>query len=221
MKGIGAEFPPKEIYGSTISTMTSIVNARITGLQNWIDAALDCFGEEFCAAFQTFADVNNKGKSGVCIEMGNSKILRESFARTKIIKNIFGVWSTTFLVVLKTGVVLVLNSIYDNSSAAALRINLSASDTQVIPSGANGINILSKSSSTTLKISFNSSSDAAFWMRSISDLATSSEYVPDAQSGRPEVRTASLAAPISQKVEHLRADGTGNTVDELSVLYGM
>ena len=227
MLELPVQFPSRRLVGTLGSTLSLIVNMRIEGLQAWLDCVLEKYGEDFASIFLLFGDADNRGDSGVHIQLGEGKIVKESFAKVKIAASVFSVWSTVYLAILKNGTLLVLDSIYDKVEDAVVNVNLADTDTMVIPK-ANicGVDVVSKSSGKKLKISFSSREESAFWIRAVSDFSTDMEYTPAAAaaalSNKTDKRSSSRAASTSQKkTEHIKAAGTGNTEDELSALYGI
>ena len=89
-----------------------------------------------------------------------------------------------------------------------------------------GLDILSRSSQQKIKISFDSAADSATWIRAISDFAADMNFAPQKVVGNAAAAAGGKKGGNSngaqrQQVEHVHADGTGNTTDELSALYGM
>jgi hypothetical protein len=83
-----------------------------------------------------------------------------------------------------------------------------------------------------LIISLPSPADAAFWIRAISDFASNTQFSTVANRAKEQEKAAADAAAARRaskksipdnvpRVEQVYATGSGNTVDELSSMYGI
>lgn len=247
---LGLVFPDKAFLGSSFGTFRSVVEERIKNLRIYLNSLMAISEIADNRILHIFLDCDNKGISGMQVELGASKILKESFVKTKIFQK-FGFWCIRFVVLLRTGTLLVLNSMYDGLAKPLVRIELTNTrDVIVIPRAAdNGISISSKSSGRRIMLSFSGAAEAAFWIRSISELSTTMDYVlPTEKQTKPRsftssqdrnsnninsrhsstsfssvtgFRTAKAAEPSLVPAKQIRAAGTGNTEDELSTMFGI
>lgn len=226
MKELNLLFPEKSYSGSIVGTFKSYVAQRTQQLQNYLNTLLGIEGTGDIAAVGVFFDLENKGISGMQIQLGPQKILKESFARTKFIKNYVGTWTTSFVVVLTSGNVVVLPSMYDNTSKAECNINIAKGSASVVPTARNNsITITEIATGYRLKIAFSNSAESAFWIRTLSDFSVSTSVAADTRTASEKAQQTAAAekraSAKNQPVEHLRDKGTGNTVDELSAAYGI
>lgn len=226
MKELNLLFPEKSYSGSIVGTFKSYVTQRTQQLQNYLNTLLAIEGTGDIAAVGVFFDLENKGISGMQIQLGPQKILKESFARTKFIKNLVGAWTTSFVVVLTSGNIVVLPSMYDNTSKAECNINISKGAASVVPHARNNtITITELATGHRLKIAFSTSAESAFWIRTLSDFSVSTSVASDTRSANEQAKQSAIAekraSVKNQPVEHLHDKGTGNTVDELSAAYGI
>lgn len=229
-------FPEKSYLGSILSTDKSVTEQRKVELQKFLTSSFEISDYYEDAEVAKFLDVENKGVSGIQREFGADKILKETFCKVKIIKQLFSVvWSLYFVVLLKDGTLYVLQSMYDESSKALMVWSLNNVGVQVIPKAQNNtISISSTAHGQKLKLSLASAMEGAFWIRSLSDFATSTNFQQVASASPPPVTKApshlssgsskSSAQKMQQQpatVENVYARGTGNTVDELSAEFGI
>ncbi len=112
VKQLNLEFPEKLYTGSIAGSMKFIVDKRITQLQQYIDKLLSIDGTSSISAVMVFFDIQNKGLSGLQVQLGGNKVLKETFAHTKLIKNYVGAWGTSFIALLSSGSIVVLGSMY-------------------------------------------------------------------------------------------------------------
>ncbi len=227
VKALNLNFPDKSYSGSTMGSLQYFVEKRIVLLQQYLDTLLAIDGTIEISAVKVFFDLNNKGLSGLQVQLGGNKILKETFARTKLIKNLLGTYGTSFVALLKSGSVVVMQSMYDNLSNAEININITGGSAIVIPKAKdNVVHITERATGNRLFISFSTPAEAAYWIRAISDFSVSTSVGTDARveaESRRKQQEAERRNPRSNTAptEHLKAAGTGNTVDELSAAFGI
>ena len=207
-----------------MSERESLLQRFLDGIQQFDDYTQH-------GVYGQFLDCKNKGLSGVQIQMGKNKVLKEAFANTRYIKNFVGIWKMRYVAILKSGTIIVLRSMYDASSNAVVSLSLTSGDVTVTPKASDNIILFTvKSTNHSLAISFTTPSEAAFWIRTVSDFALTSrtdqlkgrtEAVEAANTPQGKSSGASPLAQAPQQVEEIHADGTGNTTDELSELMGI
>lgn len=233
-------FPKKFPLGSLASTSTEIAVNRQIAFAKYFEYVLTT--QEFHALSQQFLDFKNHGISAVSLQLGFGRISREMFCKTKICKGYFGIWRMSYLALLKDGTIAVLPSINTDLNHASLQLSLVNGDVSVVPlHDRNIIEITNLATNLLLKLSFPDAADAAYWIRTLSDLAISTDVA--GASRRPSSKRASLeptpaasraagtwpksssgsSSPTSAAAqeEHIHAKGVGNTTDELSELYGI
>lgn len=219
--------PDKSPLGSYFSTTGSITASRKAGLQNYIDAAIQLNDEAVRKEILVFADVDGRGFSGIQKEFGANNILKEAFAKAK--QGSFDLWSINYVALLKDGRLFILNSMYDESNKATSKWNLRGGEIRVVPKANNNmISITSLKDDRKLVLSLSSASEAAFWIRTISDfsLMSTQQIISNvkeaAAAQREQAKQASkAAAAANQRTETIKAAGTGNTEDDLSSMYGI
>ncbi len=227
VKQLGLVFPEKYYTGSIAGTLKYIVDIRTVQLQQYIDKLLSVEGTTSISSVGLFFDFENKGVSGLQVQLGQSKILKETFAQTKYVKNYLGVWGASFVVLLKSGSIVVLPSMYDNVSKAEVNMMLGNNAATIVPTAAhNMVTITENATGHRLMISFSTPAEAAFWIRTLSDFSVSTSVAQDTRANTQETnrRNAALTAEQNsrrQPTEVVRAAGTGNTVDELSAAFGI
>lgn len=225
-------FPEKIYVGSYFSTVKQITADRHSKLQQYLDAIIIVEEITDSKAFSDFLDCDHLGLSGVIKELGAERVLKEGFIRTRITKNlpgILGVWSTNFVVLLSSGSIVVVNSVYDDSSKAICRMALVNGQTTVTPTATNNmIAIESKLDKTKLCFCFSTPEESVFWLRKISDFVLNTAYTEDylkkeAQTKQSEHTRAQREKEVyvTSKQEHIHAKGTGRTNDDLSAMVGI
>ncbi len=216
-------FPDKALA----STFKFIIDKRIIELNEYIKKILSYENMDSNEYITTFFDVENKGVSGLQVQYGENKIAKETFAKTKCNKTYHLLWTTNFIVLLKTGELLILNSIYDNTSKAEM--NLIVSDCTITPKARNNSIIITDKNKEGFKliISFSNAQEVAYWIRALSDFSVSTTVQADTKSHNEVMKRKSQTQAAEQhaahrqaNVEHIHAKGTGNTVDQLSQ-YGI
>jgi hypothetical protein len=237
----GLVFPEKSYYGSFLSTDKTTIDQRKTILQNFLNTVFkdNQFLED--EEIKGFLDVNGRGLSGIQKEFGGDKLLKETFCKVKVPRQYFGlIWSLCYVSLTKDGMLYVLSSMYDDSSNSLATWSLTAVGVQIIPKAKdNSIIISSTAHSKKLILSLPSALESAYWIRTLSDLATSTTLESIIPSKKDLVvpkhlstgkrnsgmfnnnASPSSTSPNAAPVEHIYSKGTGNTEDELSAMYGI
>lgn len=151
VKQLNDLLPEKVIGGSFSGTVAPVIKSRMKSLDQYLSVLFTVDEIEINNIVITFFDFNNKGVSGIALQVGQSKILRETFAETKLCWNSIGLWGTNFVVLLNTGTLLVLKSIYDNTSSAKINMSLINNDIYFI-SKPNNILYFKSKSDTNLEL---------------------------------------------------------------------
>lgn len=230
IKEEGIELPEKGLGGSVIHSLKMVAKDRSLLLQAYMDVLLSsaiCGQVLQLPSTEAFFDFQHQGISGLQRELGKAKILKETFALTSI--GTVSLWALKFVVVIKGGTVLILNSMYDTMAQAALRINLAGGGVSVIPKARN--NVISLHNTTNgdkASISFPTAAEAAFWIRTVSDFTTNASFKADVQQEQQKQKQVQQQKQQQRAqqigggaVEHIHAAGTGNTEDELSAMLGI
>lgn len=225
-------FPDKVYMGSYFSTTKQMTADRQSKLQQYIDSIIIVEDITDSKAFSAFLDCDHLGQSGVIRELGADRVLKEGFIQTRITKNlpgVLGVWSTNFVVLLNSGSIVVVSSVYDDSSKAICRMALVNGQTIVTPRANNNtITIDSKLDNTKLCFSFATPEESVFWLRKISDFVLNTSYTEDHQQKEAQAKQDAAARDKREKEDyaranqqHIRAKGTGRTDDDLSAMLGI
>lgn len=230
----GLIFPAVNFLGSRLSTSTDTINQRKAELQKYMEFVLTQEKLTSDPEFLKFLDTTGKGTSGIVLDAGAENVVKEAFVQAKVIKGFpFAFWAWCFVALLRDGTLCVLQSKYDNRSNALAVWKINSSDMRIVPKASdNSITIFSSRDEHKISIRLVSAEESAFWMRTLSDLCSSSAYqnIVDqckdkAEQNRAAKRTSRTVAPIATgapaQVEHIHATGTGNTADDLSSMYGI
>lgn len=225
------KFPDKYFVGSYIGTFSVLTTERSASLQQYLDSILTIEDAVDSAPLTQFLDCDHLGLSGVHKELGSERILKESFVTTRVTKNIpdmLGLWCLRFVVLLSSGSLVVLNSVYDDSSKAIARMALVNGQTTVTPqTSGNVIVIGSNLDKTKISLSFATQAESVFWLRKLSDFVLNTEFGADHRRSVETQKQQSVAAKLRQEQqaaqhqEHIRAKGTGHTEDNLSTMLGI
>ena len=129
---------------------------------------------------------------------------------------------------LSSGSLIVLNSVYDDSSKAIVRMALVNGQTTVTPqTSGNVIVIGSNLDKTKISLSFPTQEESVFWLRKLSDFVLNTEFSADHRRSVEAQKQQSASARLRQEQqaaqhqEHIRAKGTGHTEDNLSSMLGI
>lgn len=225
------KFPDKYFVGSYIGTFSVLTTERSGSLQQYLDAILIIEDAVDSAPLTQFLDCDHLGLSGVHKELGSERILKESFVTTRVTKNIpdmLGLWCLRFVVLLSSGSLVVLNSVYDDSSKAIARMALVNGQTTVTPQASGNVIVIgSNLDKTKISLSFLTQAESVFWLRKLSDFVLNTEFSTDQRRSVETQKQQSAAARLRQEQqaaqhqEHIRAKGTGHTEDNLSTLLGI
>jgi hypothetical protein len=237
VKDLGEEvmtvkFPDKVYVGSYAATLKAFTEDRMVKLQQYLDSILIVEDIVENSHLTTFLDCDHLGLSGLVKELGAERVMREAFVETRITKNLpaaLGLWCNRFVVILSSGSIVVLNSVYDDSNKALLRMALVNGQTTVVPQASgNIINITTTLDKTKLSLSFPTAADSVFWLRKLSDFVLNTQFTEDHQRGVAEAKKQAQAkekankeAYVAANTVHVRAKGTGQTEDELSATLGI
>ena len=216
--------PEKGQMGSLFNSFDMVVKERLIGLRNYIQRLQQLSGISQVPQFLDFLDMEHKGISGFRRVMGNSQVLKESYAETSRGNfDFMGVyiWATHYVGLTKRGVLHVMRTLYDEPNAALMKIDLRSIDVRVGGDvGARVIHVMNGDNKVFIK--FSTVDDFSSWLRQVSDFgvhtASSAASVGriNAAKNAPVARDT---APVRE--QHVRSKGTGNTDDELSAMYGM
>ncbi len=214
------KFPEKSYWGSYLSASSSTTQERKMVLQEFLETICNTPRLRESMHFTQFVDLQCKGQSGIAKFCGQDNILKETFTNCKVVKNYIGSWSVCYLVLMKDGTLYVLRSIYDSPDKSLVKWNLKGGEIRVVPKAKNNtISISSTVDDRKLHLGLNSPSEAAFWIRTISDLSLEHPQHP------PQKIQTTNKVPTTQPSKTptvvVRAQGTGNTADELSSMYGI
>lgn len=224
------KFPDKMYVGSYIGTFSVLTGDRVVKLQEYLDAILVIEDAVDSKPLTDFLDCDNLGLSGVHKELGSERILKEAFVTTRITKNlpdVLGLWGLRFVVLLSSGSLIVLNSVYDDSSKALARMALVNGQTTVTPQASGNVILISSTlDKSKISLSFPTQAESVFWLRKLSDFVLNTEFSADHRKSVESQKQQSAAAlraqqQAAQKQEHIRAKGTGHTEDNLSTMLGI
>jgi hypothetical protein len=201
-------------------------------LQQYLDSILIMEDIVESRPMTMFLDCDNLGLSGMVKELGAERVVREAFVETRITRNLpaaLGLWCNRFVVILSSGSIVVLNSVYDDSNKALLRMALVNGQTTVVPQASgNVIHITTTLDKTKLSLSFPTAADSVFWLRKLSDFVLNTQFAEDHQRGVADAKKQAAAkdkadreAHFTANTVHVRAKGTGQTEDELSATLGI
>ncbi|KAJ1423379.1 hypothetical protein B484DRAFT_451898 [Ochromonadaceae sp. CCMP2298] len=178
---------------------------------------------------ETFFDFERRGSSGAEVELGRDKILRQAFIRTRVSRRLsaLGLWGVEYVVLLRTGYLVLLHSMYDRVTEAWHRIPLAAGQTQVLPKSDNSIQLRSLTDDLIVTLSFPSPADSAYWIRTLADFCATTDFLPGqgagagAGAGGDKQYAKKTPPPAPTLTKQVHAQGTGNTEDDLSTLLGI
>ena len=217
-------FPEKGQMGSLLNSFDLTVKERLIGLRNYMQQLQQLPGINQLPQYLDFLDVEHKGISGFRRVMGNSQVLKESYAETSRGNfDFMGVyiWATHYVGLTKRGELYILRTLYDEPNAAVIRIDLRSIDVRV--GGDVGTRVIHvMNGDTKVFIKFSTMDDFSSWLRQVSDFgvhtASSAASVGRINAAKNAPKTRDIT-PVQE--QHVRSKGTGNTDDELSVMYGM
>lgn len=215
------KFPEKSYLGSYLSSMSSTTQERKIILQEFLRTICDNSKLNESPYFLEFIDSQSKGESGIAKYCGQDNIMKEVFASCQL--HFMGSWSVCYLVLMKDGTLYVLRSIYDPPEKSSVHWNLKGGQIRVVPKTKNNtISITSTTDDRKLTLSLSSPTEAAFWIRTISDLSLEVNAQPlPTTYAKPPKSTPATAPQSKAPAVVVRAQGTGNTTDELSSMYGI
>eukprot|EP00981_Chlorochromonas_danica_P003607 scaffold667_cov168-Ochromonas_danica.AAC.14 len=236
--------PGSNFFGSRFNTSPDVLTKRKTGLQEYLNQMLTLSELTDDIDVLDFLDSKGKGLSGIVREMGTDSVAKECIAQVKIIQSFpFTFWSWAYLVLVNDGTLYVFKSKYDRPSQAAAVWKITGDDIRLVPKADdNLISISSLKHENQLHVRFATQDQSTFWVRTLSDLSSSTAYQSLAEKSRisqqmqqeqkqaqrrqseQAKRPSKIIAPVATGVteaEHFHANGTGHTVDELSSLYGV
>lgn len=231
---LSVKFPEKTSVGSYIGTLSVLTADRMPALQQYLNSIFIIEEAVDSKAVADFLDCTHFGVSAVLRELGSERVVKESFVSTRITKNlpeVIGLWCVRFVALLSSGSLVVLNSVYDDSSKAIARMALVPGQTIVTAqSGAGNIIVISsRLDKTKISLSFLSQADSVFWLRKLSDFVLNTNFSTDHQKGVEQQKQQEAAKAQQQQrllagqqhQEHVHARGTGHTEDNLSSLLGI
>jgi len=229
---LSVKFPDKTSVGSYIGTLSVLTADRMSALQQYLDAIFIIEEAVDSKPLVDFLDCNHLGVSGILKELGSERVVKESFISTRISRNlpeVLGLWCMRFVVILSSGSLVVLTSVYDDSSKAIARMALVSGQTILTPQAGAGnvIVISSRLDKTKISLSFPSQADSVFWLRKLSDFVLNTDFSADHQKGVEQQKQQEAARVQQQRLlaaqhqEHIHAKGTGHTEDNLSSLLGI
>lgn len=222
-----------QFYGSYIASTKSIVQQRQAYLQQFLNKLLSNENYRENEHLLLFLDINNRGVSGMVRELGESAILRESFLKVKVINNqingLFASFGLYFVVLVRSGQLYVLSSMYHTSMQAIMLWNLRDGTNRIVPNASNmSIKISSFSNDRKLILRFPSQEVIAFWVRTLSEFTADGNLQSFESTARNSKQRSQGAhqdpnsyVPSPVKQENVYAQGTGHTHDELSAMYGV
>lgn len=219
------KFPEKSYLGSYLSATSTTTQERKKILQEYLQTICNSQKLRDSIDFLNFIDNESKGESGIAKYCGQDNIMKEVFASCKL--SFLGSWSVCYLVLMKDGTLYVLRSIYDSPDRSMVNWNLKGGEIRVVPKAKNNtISITSTTDDRKLTLSLSSPTEAAFWIRTISDLSLESNAPPASRTAvsntkSPQSQNSSSTKPAKPQAVVVRAQGTGNTTDELSSMYGI
>jgi len=255
LKEIGLQFPEKVHAGSILGTLKAITDERVNQLQQYIDVLVNVVEMEEILrnerVLPAFLDFDHRGISGAEIELGRDKILQQGYMQVRLSRKFafLGLWSVQYVVLLNTGYLVVLHSMYDRvSTSSVLSQPIATGKCLVVPKAAdNTIVVTSLENTSILTLAFNSPQESVFWIRALSNFCNTTE-APTAVSSNSNrsgnnnassSNTRSSSTTISRAtasnsntnennrntsnshVENVHAAGTGHTQDDLSNLLGV
>jgi len=118
---LSVKFPDKTSVGSYIGTLSVLTADRMSALQQYLDAIFIIEEAVDSKPLVDFLDCNHLGVSGILKELDSERVVKESFISTRISRNlpeVLGLWCMRFVVILSSGSLVVLTSVYDDSSKA-------------------------------------------------------------------------------------------------------
>lgn len=230
---MGLLLPQANYLGSRWSTFSDTISQRKVELQKYLDVVLT--KEELAENedLMSFLDCAGKGISGIILDVGADNVLKESFVEAKVIKSFpLGMWAWSFVALLRDGSFCVFQSKYDKRDQAWSVWKINSDDVRVVPKAKdNSVTLSSTKHDQKVRIRLQSPEEYAFWMRSLSEYSSSASYQSLTDKSREKVesvkqqkRSSKVSSPTNgspMPEEHVHANGTGNTVDELSSMYGI
>lgn len=228
---------PVNYFGSRLNATSDSINQRKAELQKYLDTVLTLEDISEEDELLKFLDVSGRGISGIVLDAGVENVLRESFVQVKLLKSIpFGLWSWSFVALLRDGSLCVLQSKYDNRNTALAVWKINGSDIRIVPKARNStITISSINHDNKIILKLQTPEDSSFWMRALSEFSSASSYDSIMQQSREKAEEAKnskrYSKPIQQSPvasnnapvdpEHVHFGRTGATTDELSEMYGI
>jgi len=200
------DFPKKLIGGSIGSISSRIVENRMVQLQIYLDELVKIDGIDGNSAFILFCDFKHKGLSGIQAQIGKEKVLKETFAYTKIVsKGINLIWKTVFISLLKSGSILAFESKYDQLHQSLCNISLLNDDIKIIPNCASEVFelvIIAQRTQVRLHIRFDCQVEAALWTKTVSSYSTGEPpFLSESESVRRSFSTAKRLAEENENSE--------------------
>jgi hypothetical protein len=225
------QFLDKQYMGSYVSTLKAFTDERMAKLQQYLDSIIVIEDVVETKHFTDFLDCDHLGASGVVKELGAERVLKQAFVMTRVTKSLppaLGIWCVRYVVLLNSGSLIVLGSMYDDSTKAIVRMAMVNGQTTVVPQASNNsINISSTLDKTKISLNFPESNENVFWLRKLSDFVLNTEFSEDHQKKTASEKAAAAARDQAAReasavpAEHVRARGTGKTEDQLSSTLGI
>lgn len=213
-----------------------IKQERLQELQDYLVAILAIEGITTQSSLAQFLDLEHKGASGASKDIGQGNILLETFGHCKPCRTLIEIWGPSYLVLSKKGTLYAFKNVYDRTSDAIVAFPLSGAVRVFSPPGTRKVDLSCEGTKQRLVLKLSSEAEVATWLRRISDLtlregvaaadaAKAGGGTPSSKgAGTPSSKGAggggSAASPTPPPVD-IKTKGSGNTVDELSSMYGV
>lgn len=211
--------PPKEFFGSTLSTFESTCNERKQRFMLYLEALLQEKQLRKSPAFMTFLDVQNKGISGIKRVLGNAQIVREEFtmcSQGRLAKFGYNSWVRSYICLTKKGWIYCTKCIYDTPEECEVKMDLKSKYTRIGGLASDSVIHITYNDTIALHIKFRDVSDFSSWLRQLSDFG-----INTAEHSAMKETVVKAERRGSARNTHVHAAGTGNTEDDLSADYGI
>ena len=194
----GLIMPEKKLMGAYYSTFKSVVEARTSQLNTFLTVLLAFERIEFHECVQQFFDVRNQGTSGPAKELGKNNIIKEALAQVKSGLSSIEFFSSSYIIITKTGYLYVLKSMYDNIKDSILELYVANASVIVDAKEDNKIQITWKSNGNRTIIKLSSQLEQVSWCRTIQDITldTAVDNNTNKQQASLLAATTAKSAPI-------------------------
>ena len=198
LESAGLIIPEKKIMGAYYSTFKSVVDARTVQLNTFLSTLLAFERIELHECVQQFFDIRAQGTSGPAKELGKNNIIKEALAQVKPGLSSIEFFSSSFIIITKTGYLYVLKSMYDNIRDSILELFIANASVIVDAKEDCRIEITWKTNGNKTIIKLSSQLEQVSWCRAIQDITlnTAVDNNTNKQQASLLATTASKSTPI-------------------------